>query len=367
MIAADRPQSGAKLLVLDARGGLHYARAADLPTVLRAGDLVVANDAATLPASLHGIHLPTGEAIEARLAGQPSGDDETRFIAVVFGAGNFRTRTEHRAPPPPLHADDRLSLGPLAATVEGTLDHPRLITLKFDGLASTLWAGLARHGRAIQYAHVPEPLKLWDVWTKVAGVPAAFEPPSAGFALTWSMLAAFPRKGIGFATLTHAAGISSTGDAELDERLPFDEKYFIPQSTAAAIRKAKAEGGRVIAIGTSVVRALEYASRNGVLRAGTGVARGRVGAATPLKLVDAIVSGVHAAGESHYELLRAFASDETLRYTAELMERRGFRNHEFGDFVLIEREGAKAARGAFAGGGVSMRYLHRGQQEGLRS
>jgi len=364
MIAAERPQSGAKLLALDARGAIAQAPAADLPMLLRPGDLVVANDAATLPASLHGTHLPTGEHIEVRLAGHLDGT--ARFIAIVFGRGNYRTRTEHRAPPPALRAGDRLALGPVTATVERTLDHPRLVAISFEASDGDLWAALARHGHAIQYAHVSEPLKLWDVWTKVASVPVAFEPPSAGFVLTWAMLAAFAERGIGFATLTHAAGISSTGDDELDKRLPFDEAYLIPETTAAAIRKTKAEGGRVIAIGTSVVRALEHASAGGELRAGKGVATGRLSSASRLKLVDAIVSGVHAAGESHYELLRAFASDDALQNMQELAEARGFRNHEFGDFVLIERTRSNSLFCAFADGNARMRYW-RGEQEGLRS
>lgn len=366
MIAADRPQSGARMLALDAHGGVRQVAATALPTLLRPGDLVVANDAATLPASLHGTHLRTGETVEVRLAGHVAGDDK-QFVAVVFGCGNFRTRTEHRPPPPALRAGDRLLLGSIEASVERLLDHTRLVVVRFDASDGAMWAALARHGHAIQYAHVPEPLKLWDVWTKIASLPFAFEPPSAGFVLSWAMLSALAERGVGFATLAHAAGISSTGDAELDKRLPFDEPYVIPESTVAAIRKTKAEGGRVIAIGTSVVRALEHAAAGGVLRAGKGIATNRLGPATRLKLVDAIVSGVHAAGESHYELLRAFIADTRLQKMTELLEASGFRNHEFGDFVLIERERLQVEVCAFADRNAHMRYLPRGQQEGLRS
>ena len=91
------------------------------------------------------------------------------------------------------------------------LDDPRLFQLRFLGDRATVIAGLARHGRPIQYAHVPEPLALWDVWTRIAADPVAFEPPSAGFALDWHTRAVWRRRGIDFATLTHAAGISSTG------------------------------------------------------------------------------------------------------------------------------------------------------------
>src|SRR5262249_14240194 len=155
------------------------------------------------------------------------------FTAVAFGAGDHRTRTEDRAPPPPLAAGDRLALGPLRATVLGTRGHPRLVDVRFDGSADTVWEGIAGHGRPIQYAHVPEPRALWDVWTRLAALPVAFEPPSAGFVLDWALLDALRARGIGFATLTHAAGISSTGDPALDARLPFDEPYRLPPATRA--------------------------------------------------------------------------------------------------------------------------------------
>ena len=199
-------------------------------------------------------------------------------------------------------------------------------------------AGLARHGRPIQYAHVPEPLLLEDVWTRIAADPVAFEPPSAGFALDWATLAGWRRRGIGFATLTHAAGISSTGDPDLDARLPFDEPYRIPSRTTAAIGMAKLKGRRIIAVGTTVVRALESAAdAGGLVHPGPGVARGRIGPGTRLRVVDAIITGVHRPGEGHFELLSAFADDALLdRITAELSEHR-YRDHEFGDFVLVER------------------------------
>ena len=207
-----------------------------------------------------------------------------------------------------------------------------------------MWAGLARHGRPIQYAHVPEPLALWDVWTSIAGPPVAFEPPSAGFALDWRALAAMRARGVAFATVTHAAGISSTGDDELDRRLPFDEPYRIPPATARAIRRVRERGGRIVAIGTTVVRALESAAiGDGRVRAGEGLATQRIGPATALRVVDAILSGVHEPGTSHYELLRAFTDDATLRRVDTELTGRGYRTHEFGDSVLIERSRAGEA------------------------
>ena len=352
MIAADRPVQRAtdsKLLHADAAGRIRTLPRSSLLDLLSPGDVVVANDAATLPASLRGVHVEAGAAIEVRLAARASlaSADVLRFQAIVFGAGDHRTRTEDRALPPPLEPGQKLQLGPLTAVIEQLLGHPRLIALRFDASAAEVWAGLARHGRPIQYAHMPEALQLWDVWTPIAAQPVAYEPPSAGFALDWQLLAALASKGTVFATVTHAAGISSTGDPDLDRLLPFDEPYRIPPATEAAIRRTSREGHRVVAIGTTVVRALEHsAARFGAVVAGDGVADQRIGAQTRLRVVDAILSGTHEPGTSHYDLLRAFADESTLRCADQALDEGGFRTHEFGDSVLIFAANARTGRGA---------------------
>jgi S-adenosylmethionine:tRNA ribosyltransferase-isomerase len=340
MIAADRPdRRSAKLAVIDGNGRMRDVPRAERAFLFSPGDLVIANDAATLPASLRGTHCASGEPIEVRLAAWVTVRDPTRFVAIAFGAGDHRTRTEDRPPPPALFPVDRLSLGPLIAVIERLLDHSRLFRLRFLDKPATILGGLARHGRPIQYAHVPEPLALYDVWTRIAADPIAFEPPSAGFALDWQTLAAWRERGIGLATLTHAAGISSTGDRRLNLRLPFDEPYCIPERTAAAIKQAKSKRGCIIAIGTTVVRAIESAANaDGTVRPGDGVARGRIVRETPLRVVDAILTGVHQPGESHFELLRAFASDAVLDQTYTALVEHDYRTHEFGDSMLIERQ-----------------------------
>ena len=341
MIAADlavqRPLD-AKLLVVDSQRNIIHVPRTAFVEFLRPDDLVIANDAATLPASLQGFHQETGAAIEVRLAGRQSLHplDVRRFSAVVFGAGDFHMRTEDRPLPPLLKAGDTVVLGPLRATVEELLGHRRLVSLLFSGTADEIWAGLASHGRPIQYSHMPSSLQLWDVWTRIAGSPVAFEPPSAGFILDWHVLAAIREHRARFATITHAAGISSTGDEELDRLLPFDEPYYIPETTARAVRLTRELGGRVIAVGTTVVRALEAAAiGEGHLRSGEGIAKGRIGPATHLRVVNAILSGTHEPGTSHYELLRAFLDDSTLERATTELTTEGYRTHEFGDSILI--------------------------------
>jgi S-adenosylmethionine:tRNA ribosyltransferase-isomerase len=272
-------------------------------------------------------------------------EDARQFSAVVFGEGNYRTPTELRPSPPELRPGDTLQLGPLTATVLQLLNHPRFVVIRFEGPSASIWEGLARHGRPIQYSHISTPLAVWDTWTPIAGSPVAFEPPSAGFALDWRTLDAIHRRGVHFATITHAAGISSTGDAELDTRLPFDEPYRITESAARTIRRARATGGRLIAIGTTVVRALEHAvSIHGPLLETTGVATNRISAATELRVVDAILSGTHEPGTSHHQLLSAFVDPLTLDKMDQILQQHAYRTHEFGDSVFVEKSRDRAAR-----------------------
>jgi S-adenosylmethionine:tRNA ribosyltransferase-isomerase len=330
----------ARLLEVDSGGHIRDMLRSGFPTLLRSGDIVVANDAATLPASIFGVHKRTGRSVEVRLAGSESvfHKDVRQFSAVVFGEGNYRTPTERRPSPPELHPGDTLQLGPLTATVLELLGHARFVLIRFEGPSAGIWEGLARHGHPIQYSHIPTPLAVWDTWTPIAGLPAAFEPPSAGFVLDWRTLDAIHRLGVDFATITHAAGISSTGDAELDTRLPFDEPYRITESAARSIRLAHAVGGRLIAIGTTVVRALEHAvSVHGLMKETTGVATNKIGPATELRAVDAILSGTHEPGTSHHKLLSAFVDQQTLAKMDGILQHHAYRTHEFGDSVFVEK------------------------------
>lgn len=338
----------ARLLVVDAGGCVHDLPRRRLIDRLRPGDLLVANDAATMPASLGGVHVRSGKPVELRLAARDSLAPEAirQFTAVLFGAGDWRTRTEDRPEAPAVQPGDLLALGPLQARVLATLGAPRLLRVEFAGTPDAIWAGLARHGRPVQYAHLAQPLALWDVWTRVAAQPVAFEPPSAGFVLDWDLLDALHRHGVGFATLTHAAGLSSTGDAALDARLPLPEPYHLPASTVDAIAQAHGRGGRVVAIGTTVARALEdSAARHGRPRAGMAVAQLRLGHRTPLRVVDVLVSGTHEPGTSHYELLHAFAPEATVQRMSRALEAWGYRTHEYGDSVWLERARAGSAPG----------------------
>jgi S-adenosylmethionine:tRNA ribosyltransferase-isomerase len=298
---------------------------ATLPHLLRAGDLVVVNDAATLPAALPG-HTADGRELELRLSGPVDGN---RLYGVLLGPGDHRTRTEDRANPPRVAVGDTLTFGSFTADVVAAAGRRVELVAKIDGDA--LWQALYTNGRPVQYAHRPDLLPLWSVQTAYAARPWAAEMPSAGRPLTWDVLLGLRRAGVAIASLTHAAGLSSTGDDALDRALPWPERYQIPRRTAEAIVQAHERGGRVIAIGTTVVRALEASGGE----AGSGIATLRLDAHYRPRVVDGLVSGLHVPGESHFELLTAFAPAPRLERAIELAAAAGLSGHELGDACLI--------------------------------
>jgi S-adenosylmethionine:tRNA ribosyltransferase-isomerase len=341
-----------RLLVIDPAaaggGGLRETRTPALPELLGPGDLLVVNDAATLPASLRGTD-DTGRPIEARLIAARGG---ARFAAVLFGAGDWHTRTEDRAPPPELPDGTRLHFGALGATVgrHATLSS-RLVELRFDREGDALWSALYTAGRPVQYSHLAHDLPLWAVQTAYAARPWAFEMPSAGRPLSWEILLALRRRGVRWAALTHAAGLSATGDPALDAALPLAEAFEIPAATARAVAETHTRGGRVVAVGTTVVRALEGAAAQnaGAVRAGRGETDLRITPAFRPRVVAGVLSGAHAAHESHFQLLAAFAGPALLAAAAAHAERAGFLTHELGDSMLV-LPGALAADAVAAAG-----------------
>lgn len=350
MRPADAPRAGrddTRLLVVDAcHHRLRDSEIRRLPDFTRPGDLLVVNDAATLPGSLPA-QTERGEAIELRLAGP---GEAGRFWAVLFGPGDYHTRTEDRAPPPELAAGHSLSIGGRleARVLEVSPLSPRLVAVRFEHDEAELWPLLYAIGTPVQYSYQQRALSLWSVQTAYAARPWAAEMPSAGRPLSFATLHALQRRGVTLATLTHAAGLSATGDPRLDEALPLPERYEIPASTVTAIERARAAGGRVIAVGTTVVRALEgsAAANGGKLRSGAAHTELRIGPEFSLRIVSGILTGMHSPAESHYALLCAFASEERLRGAFEHAEREGYLAHEFGDATLILRNALEPCRGS---------------------
>jgi S-adenosylmethionine:tRNA ribosyltransferase-isomerase len=331
------------LLVEPGRQAFEDRRFAELPLILAAGDLLVVNDAATLPASLRG--WTTGGAVEVRLAG--AGATARDWTAVLFGAGDWRQRTEDRPPPPPLLPGAAVTFAEgLSARIERVFElSPRLVGLRFDKDAEDLWSALYRVGRPIQYSYLCGPLSVDQVQTVFGARPFAVEMPSAGRPLNTRMLGDLRRRGVATAALLHAAGPSATGDPAVDAALPLPERYEIPAGTVESIRRTREVGGRVVAAGTTVVRALEASAdaHGGEVQAGAGLAELRVSEGFEPAVVDGLLTGIHDPGTSHFDLLRAFAPEPVLQAAHRHAESRGYLGHEFGDACLILGQARPAA------------------------
>ena len=327
-----------RLLWLDpATGAMDDRAVRELPQLLTRGDLLIVNDAATLPASFR-VTTPGGPA-ELRLAGRTA---TGTFRAVLLGAGDWHQLTTERPAPPPVAAGDALSLNGVAARVTTVSPlSPRLIEIAFALPETDLYPALYRAGAPVQYWYQEDRLADWHVQTPYAARPWAVEMPSAGRPLTLPLLVALKRRGVALASLTHAAGLSATGDEALDRALPLPELTEIPAATVQAVARAKAAGGRVVAIGTSVVRALEgTVHRHGALIAWRGEVTLRIGPGFVPRVVDALFTGMHDSGESHFDLLGAFAAPDQLARATAHAEAAGYLCHEFGDSTLIARRPA---------------------------
>lgn len=329
----DRPDDEGLLVVDAERRTLVPARMGSLGSWLRPGDLLVLNDAATAPAAIEA-RTSDGRAVELRIVRAALPD----VRAIALGDGDRFAPTEARGAPPALEAGDTLEIAPgVALVVERSGFEGRLLCLRTDAEPQRFFGALYGRGRPIQYAYVARPLSLYHVQTPFASRPWAAEMPSAGRPLSWRTLGALRRSGVQLGRLTHGAGISSTGAAALDAALPFPERYEIPPETAALVNDTRRRGGRVVAAGTTVVRALESAARsgNGLVQGGVGEAELVLGSGSERLVVDAVLTGIHEAGTSHHRLLGAFADEALLEGALSEAGALAFSIHEFGDSMLV--------------------------------
>ena len=316
MIAADHPdRGGGKALArLRRRRYSPPSPRDDLAALFEPGDLVVANDAATLPASLSGTHAPDRRADRS----PPRRLDQTRRPDALHRGRLRRRRPPHAhrgssASACPL-TGDRLALGPLDRDRRALLGHPAPRRASLPGTADAIWAGLAHHGRPIQYAHVPEPLALWDVWTTIAAPPGRLR---GALGRLRARLANARRMALARRRLRHPhprrrnflhRRRGARRRAALRRALPHPAGDRRPRSLA---RGRAAEKSSRSARPSSARSKPRRSGRKGRTPA-TASRTGRIGPDTEIAIVDAILSGVHQAGESHFELLRAFADDATL-------------------------------------------------------
>lgn len=337
MIAANAPRAlvSQRLLAIDrAQGSWKHLAFDALPTLLSPGDALVLNDAATLPASLFG-RSPAGAPLELRLAAREA---DSLWRVAVLGAGDWSTPTERRGPPPALSPGDRLDLdgGLSARVVAADPRSPHLALVDFERSPAALLAALHAVGHPVQYSYLSRGLRIDETRTPYARRARAAEMPSAGRALRWSILLELRRRGVQVLTLTHAAGLSSIDGGALDLTLPLPEESEIPERTVQGVLETRRSGGRVVAVGTTVVRALEgRVADAGALVAGVAKTSLILSPSHQPAVVDGVLTQMHEPGESHFELLSAFAPRRLLIAAMEEAAGRGYLAHEYGDSALI--------------------------------
>lgn len=188
------------------------------------------------------------------------------------------------------------------------------------------------YGRPIRYNYVPRTWPLSYYQTVFAREPGSAEMPSAGRAFTAKIVEQLAGKGVTIAPLILHTGVSSleTGEA------PYPERYRVPAGTARAVNAARTSGGRVVAVGTTVVRALETAaSFSGVVNESSGWTDLVITPERGVRAVDAILTGLHAPDASHLSMLEAFANADHLKKTYGNALDEQYYWHEFGDLHLI--------------------------------
>jgi len=321
-----------RLLVIDrARGHIEHSRFDKIDNYLRTGDLLVFNSSRTLPASLRGCDCSAahGPCMEVRLA-EHLPDDSWLALLICeqgdpFGCG--------------LRAGMQIEFAKgLAATVLDRDENiPRLWQLRFSSSGTQLVDLIYRLGKPIRYEYVSAPWDLDYYQTVYAKEPGSAEMPSAGRAFTWKLLLDLKRRGIDSAYIVLHTGLSSYMDDELDRAHPAsEEEYFVSTTTAGKINRARKSGGRVIAVGTTAVRALESAiDESGRVRAQHGYTRLRIDNEHRLKAVDGLLTGLHEPEASHLDLLSAFLPAAQIRAAYEGAVERRYLWHEFGDLNLI--------------------------------
>jgi S-adenosylmethionine:tRNA ribosyltransferase-isomerase len=315
-----------KLLV--ARGGegsISHASFHDLPSLLRPGDLLVVNVSATLPAAVPA-RRADGTRVRVHVATRVPGlDDRYRVIEVRSADGSRPARSRSGERIRLAGGDAELEL--VAPYVSGL----RLMIARFAGSAP-VEAYLERYGEPIRYGYVTRAWPLQDYQNVYATTPGSAEMPSAGRPFTSELITALVAHGVLVAPITLHAGVSSPERHEP----PFPESYEVPEVTARVLSATRESGGRVIAVGTTVVRALETVSHaDGTIAAGAGWTSLVIDPERELRAVDGLITGWHEPEASHLHMLEAVAGPDLLERSYRAALAHGYLWHEFGDSHLI--------------------------------
>ena len=315
-------RDGVRMLVSRRRSGeiTHHAFT-DLPGLLLPGDLLVVNTSGTLPAAVRCAYGPSGLSVHFSTP-LPDGS----WLAELRAATGHATKPYPGGSPGQdlgLPGGARLSL---RERVTARLWRVRLST--------AVVPYLLRHGRYIHYSYVEQDWPAQAYQTVFAATPGSAEMPSASRPFTTEIIARLVVRGVTIAPITLHTGVSSL---EGDEQ-PYPEPFDVPPATARLVNMTRQAGGRVIAVGTTVVRALESAALNGPggeLAAASGWTHHVVTPETGVHMVDGLFTGLHEPRSSHLHMLNAFAGEPLLRRCYAAAIEHEYLWHEFGDVHLL--------------------------------
>jgi S-adenosylmethionine:tRNA ribosyltransferase-isomerase len=308
-------------------GAVAHHRFRDLPGILRPGDLLVVNTSATLPASI-AARRRDGTPIRLHASTRLDGDGPRQlWLIELRSADGTRPRGDGRA-------GEVLALdgGGTAELLAPYAGEDRLWLARVETPGGDLVAHLQRHGAPIRYGYVPRPWPL-DAYQNVYALqPGSAEMPSAGRPFSAELITRLAASGVHVAPIVLHTGVSSPERHEA----PYAEPFTVPEATARLVNAVHYWGGRVVAVGTTVVRALESAAaEDGTVEAQEGWTELVITPDRGLRAVDGLLTGWHEPQASHLQMLEAAAGPELLeRSYAEALDH-GYRWHEFGDSHLV--------------------------------
>jgi S-adenosylmethionine:tRNA ribosyltransferase-isomerase len=327
---ADRPPEARGLardavrLLAVSRARLLHARFSDLPDLLSSGDILVVNTSRTLPASLPA-RRPDSSAVTVNLSTPVPLEDSGRWIVEVRRAGG-RVRDARAGEELAVAGRGRVRL------VEPFRGSERLWVAEL-ALPAPVLEHLERHGRPVRYRHLDGAWPLEAHQNVYADEPGSAEMPSAGRPFTAELITRLVARGIDVAPVVLHTGVSSLERGEA----PYPERFRVPRATAERVNLARRLGGRAVAVGTTVVRALESAAiDDGSVRAAEGWTDLVIGPGRRLRAVDAILTGFHDRDSSHVQMLEALAGRTLIQRSFRAATAGGYLRHEFGDVQLIE-------------------------------
>jgi S-adenosylmethionine:tRNA ribosyltransferase-isomerase len=328
-------RDASRLMTVDgATGAIAHHRFTDLPTLLRAGDLIVLNDTRVRPARLHGRRGAAGSGgrVEALLIERIGGTPERPVWRAMLKGGR---------------EGDVLSFGPhLSAVVTSRADEIATLELSAAAGGGPLDDLLARQGRMPLPPYIrrepDDPRETMDrerYQTIFASVDGAVAAPTASLHFTPEVMESIGRAGIATASLTLHVGpgtFQPVRSARVEDHTLLPERCIVPPAAAGAVALARARRGRVVAAGTTVTRALESRARDdGGVAAGESACDLFILPGHRFRVVDRLLTNLHLPRSTLLMLVSAFAGWETIRAAYEEAIREGYRFHSYGDAMLI--------------------------------